>query len=83
MQQDRRQLLGHATALPGDPISTEELCQLVSRHFSIPTHRHVRVIAPRLGVHQRHLCRDFKSAQEAPRPGSRNPELAAQAISAA
>lgn len=83
MQQDRRQLLGHATALPGDPISTEELCQFVSRHFSIPTHRHVRVIAPRLGVHQRHLCRDFKSAQEAPRPGSRNPELAAQAISSA
>ncbi len=83
MQQDRRQLLGHACALPGTPISTEELCQLISRNFSIPTHRHVRVIAPRLGVQQRHLCRDFKNAQEAPRPGSRNPELAAQAVSAA
>lgn len=83
IQQDRRQLLAHATALPGEPMSTEELCKLISRNFSIPTHRHVRVIAPRLGVQQRHLCRDFKSAHEAPRPGSRNPELAAQAITKA
>ncbi|MBC3911270.1 3-oxoacyl-[acyl-carrier-protein] synthase III C-terminal domain-containing protein [Undibacterium umbellatum] len=83
VQRDRRQLLGHATALPGPAIGTEELCERISRNFSIPTHRHVRVIAPRLAVHRRHLCRDFTSAQEAPRPSSRNPELAAQAVSLA
>jgi 3-oxoacyl-[acyl-carrier-protein] synthase III len=83
IQTGRRQLLGHASALPGEPISTEQLCQLIARNFSIPTHRHERVLAPRLGVEQRHLCRDFKCAQEAPRPGSRNPELAAQAVAAA
>ena len=83
IQRARRQLLGHATALPGSPVSTEELCERISRNFSIPTHRHVRVIAPRLDGQPRYLCRDFNVAHEAPRPGARNPELAAQAVAAA
>ncbi len=83
VQKTRRQLLGHGSALPGEPVSTDSLCQRIEDNFSIPLRRKARVIGARLAVEYRHLCRDFVAAQESPRAGARNPELAAHAISAA
>ena len=37
-------------------------------------------LARRLGVASRHICRDFAARFESPRTGSRNPELAADAV---
>lgn len=76
----RRRLLGTGIALPGPAINSGELCELISQRFGIKTARHGNILAPRLGVHTRHLCRDFFQAQEAPRAGARNPELAALAV---
>lgn len=76
----RRRLLGTGIALPGNAISSDNLCRLISERFAIRTERHAKILAPRLGVHYRHLCRDFTQAQEAPRAGARNPELAAAAL---
>ena len=75
-----RRLLGWASAYPGPPISTEQLCQMLHTQWGQKIDRRVRWLGERLGVRQRHLCRDFVQAQEAPRPGARNPELAACAL---
>jgi 3-oxoacyl-[acyl-carrier-protein] synthase-3 len=76
----RRRLLGVGSALPGVAITTQALCQYIQDQFGIKTARYASILAPRLGVKTRYLCRDFKEAIEAPRAGARNPELAAQAI---
>lgn len=76
----RRRLLASGIALPGSAISTDTLCRLISERFAIRTERHAKILAPRLGVDYRHLCRDFLQAQESPRAGARNPELAAIAL---
>jgi 3-oxoacyl-[acyl-carrier-protein] synthase-3 len=39
-----------------------------------------RVVARRLGVETRHVCRDFRARHERPRAGHRNCELAADAL---
>lgn len=79
----RRRLLGSGIALPGAAITSAELCERISQRFGIKTARHGNILAPRLGVYTRHLCRDFNQAQESPRAGSRNPELAALAVNQA
>lgn len=76
----RRRLLGWGAALPGPALSSDELCERIARRFGVRTERHARLLAPRLGVRWRHLCRDFERSVEAPRPGARNPELAARAL---
>lgn len=80
MDTGRRRLLGWGSAHPGEPVSTEALCHKVQQQLGIATHRYARLLGDRLGVRSRYLCRDFQQAHEAPRPGSRNPELAAQAL---
>ncbi|MBB4843365.1 3-oxoacyl-[acyl-carrier-protein] synthase-3 [Paucibacter oligotrophus] len=79
----RRRLLGWGSAYPGPAIATEDLCRIVAQRFGQRQDRLARVLAGRLGVQSRHLCRDFAQALEAPRPGDRNPELAARALQAA
>jgi len=76
----RRCLLGWASAYPGEPVSNAQLCQQVQAQWGLKAERHARWLGERLGVHSRYLCRDFVHAHEAPRPGARNPELAAQAL---
>lgn len=76
----RRRILGAGLALPGEPVTTDALCQRLHDRFAIRTKLHQRLLAPRLQVHTRHLCRDFLASDEAPRPGQRNPELAASAL---
>jgi 3-oxoacyl-[acyl-carrier-protein] synthase III len=73
-------LLGSGIALPGSAISTQQLCEKIQAQFGINTARMGQRLNARLGVEQRHICRDFATAQEPPRAGHRNPELAAQAL---
>jgi 3-oxoacyl-[acyl-carrier-protein] synthase III len=80
LTQGQRTLLGWGSAYPGEAISTEALCAHIERHFDIPTRRFAKFLAGKLGVETRYLCRDFSAAQESPRAGARNPELAAQAM---
>ncbi len=76
----RVRLLGCGLALPGPGIDTATVCDRLEERFGVPARRIGRRLAPRLQVHTRHLCRDFEQAVEAPRPGHRNAELAAQAV---
>lgn len=80
MDAGRRRLLGWASAYPGEPVNTQALCQTLQQQLGIETKRYARVLGERLGVKTRYLCRDFHQAQESPRPGARNPELASQAM---
>jgi len=79
---DRAPLLvrGAGAALPGEPISTEELLTAVDRRFGLSLARQGMTIAHKLGIRTRHLCRDMAIRLEAPRKGHRNPELAAAAL---
>ena len=76
----RVRLLGVGLALPGEPVATRTLCALLEARFGVPAQRVGRRLAARLQVDTRHLCRGFDRAIEAPRPGQRNPELAAAAL---
>ncbi len=76
----RVRLLGSALALPDEPVSTAALCETLEGRFGISAHRLGRRLSARLQVETRHLCRGFDNAIEAPRPGQRNPELAAAAL---
>jgi 3-oxoacyl-[acyl-carrier-protein] synthase III len=80
--QDRTPLLvlGTGAALPGEPISTEELLTAVDRRFGLSLRRPGLAIARKLGIRTRHLCRDMARRLEPPRKGHRNPELAAAAV---
>jgi 3-oxoacyl-[acyl-carrier-protein] synthase-3 len=71
---------GTGVALPGEPISSEELLTAVEGRFGLSLHRRGMAIAHRLGIRTRHLCRNMRTRLEAPRKGHRNPELAAAAL---
>ena len=80
---NRLRVLGTASALPGLAITTADLLDHVETRFGIPARRIGGRVARSLGIHTRHLARDLKERIESPRPGSRNPELAAGAVAAA
>ncbi len=76
-------VLGMAHALPGEPIATNELLAHVDSQFGLDIARKGRIYAEKLNIRQRHLSRNLIDRHEKPRPGHRNPELAAQAVSEA
>src|SRR5262249_34145831 len=82
---DQRTLkvLGMGTAMPGPPVSTEDLLDRVERRFGVSVMRHGRALARRLKIGTRHLCRDLTARHESPRPGHSNADLAAAALAAA
>jgi 3-oxoacyl-[acyl-carrier-protein] synthase-3 len=82
---DSRQLkvLGMGAALPGPAVSTAELLGKVENRFGVPMLRRGTALANRLKIATRHICRDFETRHEAPRPGHSNPDLAAAAVHAA
>src|SRR5260370_27031762 len=79
---DSRQLkvLGMGAALPGPAVSTPELLGKVEKRFGVPMLRRGTALANRLKIATRHICRDFETRHEAPRPGHSNPDLAAAAV---
>lgn len=82
---DNRSLkvLGMGTALPGPPVSTAELLECIENRFRVPVRRRGAILAERLGIATRHICRDFSTRHETPRPNQSNPDLAASALRAA
>ncbi len=76
-------VLGTGCALPGQPVSTEALIELVSSRFAIDCAREARAVAARMAITARHVCRDFAAANEPARPGHNNAELVAAAITSA
>jgi 3-oxoacyl-[acyl-carrier-protein] synthase-3 len=79
----RLKVLGMGTALPGPPMSTAELLAKVEKRFGVVVTRRGTMLANRLGIETRHICRDFEARHEAPRAGHTNPDLAAAALRAA
>ncbi len=79
---DTRKLkvLGMGTALPGRPVTTAELLKLIEDRFGIVVSRRGAALASRLNIAKRHICRDFETRHEAPRPGNSNPDLSAVAL---
>ena len=73
-------VLGMGTALPGPPVETAALLSLMDTRFGLDLRTRGFAAARRLGVEARHICRPFNHPVEGPRPGQRNPELAAQAV---
>jgi 3-oxoacyl-[acyl-carrier-protein] synthase-3 len=74
---------GTGWALPGDPVSSDDLIATMVDRFGFAGVRSAQAIARRLGVTQRHIGRAFAAAIEAPRHGQSNPDLAAAALTAA
>ena len=73
-------VLGMGTALPGPPVETGALLNLMATRFGLDLGTRGLAVARKLGVETRHICRPFDRPVEGPRPGQRNPELAAQAV---
>ena len=76
-------VLGTGHALPGIAVSTDELLERLDARFTLSLSRRGHIIAHRLGIGSRHVCRDFLHRFEAPRRGDSNAELAARAVRAA
>ena len=79
----RLKLLGSGCALPGAPVTTAALLDRVDARFGVPARRIGTRLARTLGIDTRHLVRELAMRHESPRPGQRNPELAATAVTAA
>ena len=76
-------LLGMGYALPGEPLTTEALLTRIAENFNVDIRRAAKVVARKLGVNSRHVCRDLRQRHERPRAGDNNAELAARAVRAA
>jgi 3-oxoacyl-[acyl-carrier-protein] synthase-3 len=76
-------VLGCGAAMPGEAIGTAELLDRIEDRFEVKVKRRGAMLAERLGINFRHICRDFLSRRERPRPGDSNPEIAARAIKSA
>jgi len=68
------------TALPGRPVTTAQLLKRIEDRFGVAVSRRGAALASRLKIATRHVCRDFETRREAPRPGNSNPDLAAIAL---
>ena len=73
-------VLGMGTALPGPLVTTAQLLRLIEDRFAVAVSRRGTTLANRLKIATRHVCRDFESRREAPRPGNSNPDLATAAL---
>ena len=73
-------VLGMGAALPGLPVETGALLNLMDTRFGLDLRTRGLAVARKLGVETRHVCRPFDRLIEGPRPGQRNPELATQAV---
>ena len=76
-------LLGMGYALPGAALDTETLLARINDNFGIDLTRTGGVVARRLAVRTRHVCRDLRYRHERPRPEDSNAALAARAVQAA
>jgi len=76
-------VLGTGHCLPGDVVATDVLIAMMSERFGFTRDREARVVANRLAIKSRYLCRDFRARAEDARDGDANPDLAARAVAMA
>jgi 3-oxoacyl-[acyl-carrier-protein] synthase III len=76
-------VLGTGFALPGAPITTEQLLQRALALAPGLSCDDLRQMARLLAIDTRHVSRSFRARSEVPDAGQRNPQLAARALSAA
>lgn len=76
-------VLGTGVALPGPPVSNDDMVRFMALGAGAHRSRFVGKIADQLGVQQRFLARDRLATREVPRAGDTNPELCARAVRAA
>lgn len=76
----RIQVLGMGSVLPGPPLATEDLLDLLDRRFGTALKRKGQTLARALGISHRHICRSFQHRREGPQPLCGNAELAAEAV---
>ncbi|MBI5093901.1 MAG: 3-oxoacyl-ACP synthase [Candidatus Hydrogenedentes bacterium] len=72
-------VLGTGLAVPGAPVTTEELVLKLDR-MGVKGAKLCGAIAKKLGVNNRYFCRAAESPVETPCAGSTNPELASSAL---
>lgn len=73
-------VLATGSAVPGPPVSNEDVARFVGRLANRNIAEFVSMLAGELGVESRHFCRDFRANNELARPGDSNPELSARAV---
>jgi 3-oxoacyl-[acyl-carrier-protein] synthase III len=73
-------VLGTGNALPGDPISTDQLLQHLAVRFGVDVRRRGTELARLLGISTRHLSRPLLQRIEGTRSEHSNAELSAQAL---
>ena len=73
-------VLGTGMALPGAGISSADLIARIKQRFGFARSSTARLLAERMGIASRHICREFAAAAESALPDCSNPELAAQAV---
>ena len=73
-------VLGAGTALPGEPLPTDELLERLVSRFAVDVRRRGRSLGYRLGIATRHISRALDERFEGTRPGHTNAELAAIAV---
>ncbi len=79
----RLAVLGTGYALPGDPVSTEQLTNRLAESCGLARQREGQAIARRMAIRTRHFCRGFEAPEETARAGQSNPELVAAAVRSA
>ncbi len=73
-------VLGTGVAVPGSPVSNQDMVRFMALGAGRHRSRFVGKIADELGVYQRFLSRDRIATRELPRAGDTNPELSARAV---
>jgi 3-oxoacyl-[acyl-carrier-protein] synthase III len=73
-------VLGTGSALPGEPISTDELLQRIATQFGVDVRRSGAAAARLLGISTRHISRPLLKRFEGTRAGHTNAELSAEAL---
>lgn len=76
-------VLGTGRALPGPSLSSNALIDKMTTGFGLANRPKALAIARHMKINSRHVCRDFAHRSECARAGHSNPELAADAVSAA
>jgi 3-oxoacyl-[acyl-carrier-protein] synthase III len=79
IQSGRLSLFATAACLPGEPVSSSQLLAKIHQNFGIKSIKG-KALARVLGIETRHIARDLEKQFESPRIGSRNPDIAANAL---
>lgn len=76
----RLKVLGSGSALPGSPVSNDQLLRALENHCGKRKAKRAGRIAKLLGIHSRHVSRDLEKTESGALDGSTAPELCHEAL---